>query len=56
MTDFKISNPTAARRGGVGKFTPGEPWRAGPFDPHYNAETVVVIPPSSEGVAFKPAT
>ena len=26
------------------------------FDPHYRAETIEVIPPSSEGVAFKPAT
>jgi hypothetical protein len=26
------------------------------FDPHYRSETIEDIPPSSEGVAFKPAT
>src|SRR5271170_3511245 len=37
-------------------YYPGRAVAGETFDPHYRAETVVVIPPSSEGVAFKPAT
>ena len=38
------------------KYYPGRAVAGRTFDPHYRAETVEVIPPSSEGVAFKPAT
>jgi hypothetical protein len=38
------------------KYYPGRAVAGRTFDPHYRSETVEEIPPSSEGVAFKPAT
>jgi len=35
---------------------PGRAVAGRTLDPHYRSETVEEIPPSSEGVAFKPAT
>ena len=37
-------------------YYPGRAVACRTFDPHYRSETVEEIPPSSEGVAFKPAT
>jgi len=44
-------NPHAA----VKKYYPGNAVAGRTFDPHYRSETAEEIPPSSEGVAFKPA-
>jgi hypothetical protein len=38
------------------RYYPGRAVACRTFDPHYRSETVEEIPPSSEGVAFKPAT
>jgi hypothetical protein len=38
------------------KYYPGSVVAGRTFDPHYRSGTAEVIPPSSEGVAFKPAT
>ena len=51
---------TALRQNGAAvfreKYYPGRAVAGRTFDPHYRSETVEEIPPSSEGVAFKPAT